>query len=186
MEPVILVLPVAIGLIYAFVTGCRAINHGLRQDGDHAHALYLLGINACEPLVNVFLIPGAALGLDGLSNLLGFGYVRISGVWLAVLITLPMMIVLTPIYSLFFQDRWYRSRSLRLLPIGMVRWVLTIMIFVAAFDWESVVWSAFFIVLGTIALFFSARWAEREYRFVLYAPQRPATIRGTMPRDQGA
>lgn len=38
-------LVAVIGAIYAFITGCRAINRGLRYDNDRAWTSHLFGIS---------------------------------------------------------------------------------------------------------------------------------------------
>jgi hypothetical protein len=180
----LLVLAVAIGAIYAFVIGCRAINRGLKHEDEYAYTLYLLGINACEPLVNIVVIPGAfSASWQGMWAFLNVPF-NIADSLLPLLVTLPMSILLTAVFGLFFRERFYRSRSQRLLALGIARWGVTIFTFVAAFWWESVGWATLSILGGTVLLWYSAIWAHGQLNRELHAPLPPATIQYPTFRDQ--
>jgi hypothetical protein len=147
MEGLLFVVLIIIGAIYAFVTGCRAFRRGSRYHGYHRHTLYFLGLNLCEPLINIVLIP---LFLGSISEP-SLGPVVASA---------PMIILLIPGLGIFFRDRVYRNLSLRILLLGILRWVIVVAIFYTVWSEPTGAMALFvgLLLLGTGLLWFSAIW----------------------------
>jgi hypothetical protein len=169
-------LATAAGLIWSFVVGARAFQtHGW----SHRYfktTRHFLALNLCEPLINTMVVGALALGE------------ALWGIQSSLLITAPMMVLLVPAIGLWFNDRFYRDQSTRILRLGLARWLLNLAIFQSLVgDW------AWFMLLGiplaTGLLWYSARWGQRLLDGPLatpyYTPAPPPIAASPAPAPLG-
>jgi|GEM_PF-6595201 len=136
-------------LAYAFKLGVQAAKQARQTHGTEALTFGFLAIHLCEPLVNAFLIPMIAITTDD-ESLVRWTFA----------ITVPMAVLLIPSAGLFFADWKHQERSLAMLWRGLLRWLLTISIYLSTYSLWGLFGFTLFIV-GCCVLWECAQWGKQ-------------------------
>lgn len=113
----LLILFVFVPATLLFGVGLRALYEARRLEGERAQAMRYLALNACEPLINTFIVGGLIFQLAN-NTTLGVGLV---------LCTAPMAVLLLPARGMRLHDSVAAGVSAQLLMLGAARWLLSIL-----------------------------------------------------------
>lgn len=145
-----LILTVVTLLIISFKRGLQALDLARRLHGPYSTTMFFLAVNLCEPLINT-----VAVGL--ILTRIGFDRAIES----PFLVTAPMAVLLLPALGITIRNPLYRSRSLRILWLGVGRWAVNVLIFTLV-DTPAYVLLLLLIPLSIGLLWKVAHWGENE------------------------
>src|SRR5262245_3873457 len=157
-------------VVYAFSQGRAAFQKSRHASGEYALTLRLLGVNLCEPLVNGILIT---------CLLYNFSHYPFS-TWRFAFNTLPMAVLLLPLWGLRCKNPLYWNLNLQILGLGLARWAVTLLIFLLMEVTGLVI--LLLIPFGTLLLFDCCRWGHRQLIGALALPPYPPQAAVALPR----
>lgn len=149
-----------VALIQSFIQGWLAFGRSRSYNGELAATLRFLGLNLCEPLVNIVLV---------------IVLWRLFGNRSPLLYTAPMAVLLVPAIGLWFTDHNYRELCFKLCGWGSARWGLNIVIF--SLLYSNVVPILFLMIPLAIALlWFSYSWGKQQLNILLLSAPSPYAV----------
>lgn len=146
-------------VVAAGVVGGMALLRARHRSGEQRQVLRMIALHLLEAPVNSTLIGGLVwvykLGLTEIDPR----------------ITLPMVALLIPALGIDFQIAEHRGIAIRLLALGLLRWITTFAIF-AHHDGRLIVWLG----LGGFLLLGDALWCVFVLRHLDQANDQAATV----------